>query len=56
MEGPNFKAAPPWNTLSIIACPWQDGANGNFNGLDYLLLHNLVEIYFSKEPTSNQVH
>jgi hypothetical protein len=53
MEGPNYKAAPPWNTLSIIACPWQNNANGRFNGLDYLLLHNLVELYFLKETSSN---
>ena len=46
MEGPNFEAESPWNTLSLIACPWQDRSNGRFNGLDYLLLHNLVELYF----------
>ena len=48
MEGPNYKATPPWNTLSLIACPWQSNSNGSFNGLDYLLLHNLVEIYYGK--------
>ncbi len=56
MEGPNFKAISPWNTLSLIACPWQDKSNGRFNGLDYLLLHNLVELYFYKQSTLNQAH
>ncbi len=49
MEGPNFKANTPWNTLSLIACPWQNDSKGRFNGLDYMLLHNLTELYFYKK-------
>ena len=56
MEGPNDKAAPPWNTLNIIACPWQNSAKGRFNGLDYLLLHNLVELYYKDKVISNPTH
>jgi len=49
MEGPCFTAASPWNTINLIACPWQVNSKGRYNGLDYLLLHNLVKLYFNNK-------
>ena len=47
-SGPEYGIKSEWNTLNLLACPWQSGWKGRYNGLDFMLLRNLVKLKFDK--------
>ena len=49
VSGPAYGLKNEWNSLNLLACPWQDSWKGRYNGLDFMLLHNLVKIVFGEQ-------
>ncbi len=46
-QGPEFRAKSNlWNRTNIFGAFWQDYNQGKYNGLDFMLLHNLYRIFF----------
>ena len=43
-----IRTQAPWHTLSLF-CPWHDKSTGDFNMIDYMLLHNLYRIVYEEK-------
>lgn len=49
INGPGSSQPHGWHSINRLSCPWNIAQGSNYNGLDYMLLHNLFLLCFVKE-------